>query len=103
MTGAEKRRSREGTGLEESFLNSNLSSAFLRESTSSLPPIFRANGMWNGGFIDCLTVKVNVSFSKLPLQSSTGVPATSYQRLNCDRSTPEASCIACTKSSQVTA
>ena len=60
--------------------------------------------MWNGGFIDCFTCRKKLPFlHDLPTQSSTGVPATSYQRLNCVRSTPEASCIACTKSSQVTA
>jgi hypothetical protein len=59
--------------------------------------------MWNGGLIDCLTVRVQVPPAKIAEQSSTGVPATSYQRRNCARSTPEASCIACTKSSQVTA
>jgi len=59
--------------------------------------------MWNGGVMDCFTVRVKAPFPKDPEQASTGVPGTSYQRLNCDRSTPEASCIACTKSSQVTA
>ena len=34
---------------------------------------------------------------------STGVPAWLYQRRNCVRSTPDASCMACTKSSHVTA
>ena len=53
--------------------------------------------------MDCFTARVKMPFSKDPLQVKTGVPATSYQRRNCDRSTPEASCIACTKSSQVTA
>ena len=93
-----------GPGFD-AFSKVSVCSRSLSDSTSSCSPIFTANGNVERRVHRLL----HVQRKKLPFfvarrrSRAPACPATSYQRLNCARSTPEASCIACTKSSQVTA
>lgn len=129
-TGAENPRSSDGSAGSATSSKTKLCSAKVRLSTRvvpravfspssrrgkspALPTSPTATGMWKGSFsgwpgvglVACVSVRVRrrAAASWLQRAVTLGVPAWAYQRRNWPRSVPEASSMAATKSSQVTA